>query len=52
VLCLQPSSNAVFPFAHRIIVMAAGRILVEGTPEEIAADARVREVYLRGTRGG
>ena len=38
--------NVVFRFASRIIVMVGGRILVEGTPEEIAADARVREVYL------
>jgi ABC-type branched-subunit amino acid transport system ATPase component len=29
-----------------------GRILVEGTPREIAADARVRDVYLGGTRHG
>jgi branched-chain amino acid transport system ATP-binding protein len=42
----------VFRFARRVIVMAAGRILLEGTPEEIAADARVREVYLGGARRG
>jgi branched-chain amino acid transport system ATP-binding protein len=32
--------------------MVAGAILVEGTPQEIAADARVREVYLGGARHG
>jgi branched-chain amino acid transport system ATP-binding protein len=52
VLFIEHDMNVVFRFAHRIIVMAAGRILVEGTPEEIAADARVREVYLGGTRRG
>ena len=51
-LFIEHDMNVVFRFAHRIIVMAAGRILVEGAPEEIAADARVREVYLGGTRRG
>jgi branched-chain amino acid transport system ATP-binding protein len=51
-LFIEHDMNVVFRFAHRIIVMAAGRILVEGTPEEVAADARVREVYLGGTRRG
>jgi len=36
----------VFRFASRIIVMVGGRILVEGTPDEVGRDARVREVYL------
>jgi len=27
-------------------VMVGGRVLVEGTPAEIAADPRVRAVYL------
>jgi len=44
--------NVVFRFARRIIVMVGGRILVEGTPAEIGADARVREVYLGGAHHG
>jgi branched-chain amino acid transport system ATP-binding protein len=52
VLFIEHDMNVVFRFAHRIIVMVGGRILVQGTPEEIAADARVREVYLGGARHG
>jgi len=36
----------VFRFASRILVMVGGRILVEGSPQDIARDERVREVYL------
>jgi branched-chain amino acid transport system ATP-binding protein len=50
VLFIEHDMNVVFRFAHRIIVMAAGRILLQGTPKEIAADARVREVYLGRAR--
>jgi branched-chain amino acid transport system ATP-binding protein len=46
VLFIEHDMNVVFRFAHRIIVMVGGRILLQGTPKEIAADARVREVYL------
>jgi branched-chain amino acid transport system ATP-binding protein len=52
VLFIEHDMNVVFRFASRIIVMVGGRILLEGTPKEIAADARVREVYLGGTRHG
>jgi branched-chain amino acid transport system ATP-binding protein len=52
VLFIEHDMNVVFRFARRIIVMVGGRILVEGTPAEIAADARVREVYLGGTHHG
>ena len=38
--------NLVFRFAERITVLVEGSILVEGAPEEIAANPRVREVYL------
>jgi branched-chain amino acid transport system ATP-binding protein len=50
ILFIEHDMNLVFRVASRIIVMVAGRILVEGPPEEIAADERVREVYL-GRRG-
>jgi branched-chain amino acid transport system ATP-binding protein len=46
VLFIEHDMNVVFRFASRIIVMVGGRILVEGTPDEIAQDERVREVYL------
>ena len=52
VLFIEHDMNLVFRFASRIIVMVGGRILVEGTPKEIAADPRVREVYLGGARHG
>jgi branched-chain amino acid transport system ATP-binding protein len=52
VLFIEHDMNVVFRFAHRIIVMAGGRILLQGTPKEIAADARVREVYLGGAHHG
>ena len=42
--------DVVFRFASRIIVMVGGRILVEGPPDEIARDERVREVYLGKAR--
>jgi branched-chain amino acid transport system ATP-binding protein len=52
VLFIEHDMNLVFRFATRIIVMVAGGILVEGSPQEIAADPRVREVYLGGAHHG
>jgi branched-chain amino acid transport system ATP-binding protein len=52
VLFIEHDMNIVFKLASRIIVMVGGRILVEGTPAEISADPRVREVYLGGAYHG
>jgi branched-chain amino acid transport system ATP-binding protein len=38
--------DLVFRFARRITVLVQGVVLVEGTPEEIARDRRVHDVYL------
>ncbi len=46
ILFIEHDMDVVFRFASRIIVMVGGRILVEGLPDEIARDERVREVYL------
>jgi branched-chain amino acid transport system ATP-binding protein len=46
VLIIEHDMDVVFRFANRISVLVAGAVLTEGTPQEIAADARVRAVYL------
>jgi branched-chain amino acid transport system ATP-binding protein len=42
----------VFKFAERITVLVGGQVLTEGAPAEIAADPRVREVYLGEAQHG
>jgi branched-chain amino acid transport system ATP-binding protein len=46
ILIIEHDMDLVFRFARRITVLVQGQILVEGTPEAIAADRRVRDVYL------
>lgn len=46
VLFIEHDMDLVFRFAQRITVLVGGAILTEGTPQEIAADARVKQVYL------
>ena len=46
ILFIEHDMDLVFRFAERITVLVEGSILVEGTPQEISADRRVREVYL------
>jgi branched-chain amino acid transport system ATP-binding protein len=52
VLFIEHDMDVVFRFASRVIVMVGGRLLLEGSPAEIAADPRVREVYLGRSRHG
>jgi branched-chain amino acid transport system ATP-binding protein len=51
VLFIEHDMELVFRFASRVIVLVGGRVLVEGTPAEIAADERVRAVYLGKEHG-
>jgi len=46
IVFIEHDMDLVFRFAERITVLVGGSVLVEGTREEIAADPRVREVYL------
>lgn len=46
ILFIEHDMSLVFRFAQRITVLVGGKVLTEGTPEEIAADDRVKEVYL------
>jgi branched-chain amino acid transport system ATP-binding protein len=46
VLLIEHDMDVVFSFAHRISVLVDGALLVEGAPDVVAADARVRAAYL------
>ncbi|MGO4123397.1 ABC transporter ATP-binding protein [Inquilinus sp. YAF38] len=46
VLLIEHDMDLVFSFADRISVLVDGTLLTEGPPDAIAADGRVRAVYL------
>jgi ABC-type branched-subunit amino acid transport system ATPase component len=46
VLLIEHDMDLVFSFADRISVLVNGGLFVEGTPEEVGRDPRVKAVYL------
>jgi ABC-type branched-subunit amino acid transport system ATPase component len=52
VLLIEHDMDLVFSFARRISVLVDGALLVEGEPDAIARDPRVRAVYLGDSRHG
>ena len=46
VLFTEHSMDVVFAYADRIIVLARGRLIAEGTPAEIRDHPKVQEVYF------
>jgi branched-chain amino acid transport system ATP-binding protein/branched-chain amino acid transport system permease protein len=47
-IIIDHDMDSLFELAGRITVLQEGRVLVEGTPEEIKSDAKVQEAYLGG----
>jgi len=41
--------SLLFALASRVVVLHYGQLIAEGTPEEIKANLKVREIYLRGS---
>ena len=52
IVFIEHDMDLVFRFAERITVLVAGRVLTEGSPRQIAANLRVKEVYLGEAQHG
>jgi len=50
-IVIDHDMDALFELAERVTVLQEGRVLVEGTPEEIKNNAAVQEAYLGGVHG-
>jgi branched-chain amino acid transport system ATP-binding protein len=46
IILIEHGMEVVFAIADLITVMAQGQLLMQGTPNEVAGDKRVQEVYL------
>jgi len=46
VVVVAHDMDLIFGLAERIIVLHYGEIIADGTPEEIQADSRVKEIYM------
>jgi branched-chain amino acid transport system ATP-binding protein len=46
ILLVEHDMEAVFALAHRITVLVYGRAIASGAPDDIRANAAVRDAYL------
>ena len=50
-IVIDHDMDALFELAERITVLQEGRVLVEGTPDEIKSNPKVQDAYLGGVHG-
>jgi len=50
-IVIDHDMDALFELAERVTVLQEGRVLVEGTPQEIKNNTSVQEAYLGGVHG-
>ncbi|MDP1838379.1 MAG: branched-chain amino acid ABC transporter ATP-binding protein/permease [Reyranella sp.] len=50
-IIIDHDMDSLFELAERITVLQEGRVLAEGTPQEIKGNTKVQEAYLGGVHG-
>ncbi len=50
-IVIDHDMDSLFELVDRVTVLQEGRVLVEGTPEEIKINPKVQEAYLGGVHG-
>jgi branched-chain amino acid transport system permease protein len=50
-IIIDHDMDSLFELVERVTVLQEGRVLLEGTPEEVRTNAAVQEAYLGGVRG-
>jgi branched-chain amino acid transport system permease protein len=50
-IIIDHDMDSLFELVGRVTVLQEGRVLVEGTPQEIKGNAKVQEAYLGGIHG-
>src|SRR4029078_3950621 len=50
-IIIDHDMDLLFELAQRVTVLREGRVLVEGTPDEIKGNSKVQEAYLGGVHG-
>jgi branched-chain amino acid transport system ATP-binding protein len=48
IVMIEHIMRAIMRFSERVVCLDAGRIMAEGSPQQIASDATVRRIYLGG----
>ncbi|MCW8060345.1 ABC transporter ATP-binding protein [Agrobacterium tumefaciens] len=46
ILMIEHDMDLVFRFAKRVVVLAAGAVIFDGSPDEVTSNAEVRQAYL------
>jgi branched-chain amino acid transport system permease protein len=50
-IIIDHDMDSLFELVERVTVLQEGKVLLDGTPEEIRTNAAVQEAYLGGVHG-